>query len=106
MILRAYSIYDLKALQYHAPWFQSTDGAAVRMFSEVVNDKNTVFGRHPRDFVLFYIGTYDDQHGAMAPAIPLVHLVDGVSLVELPEAPLFMSVDGRPPAAPSNGEAR
>lgn len=83
MILRAYSIFDNKALQYHPPFYQATDGAAVRSLSDLVNDPNTNVGRHPGDFVLYLVGMYDDSNGAFQPRWPLVHIRDAVSLVAL-----------------------
>lgn len=88
MMLRCYSIFDRKALQYHPPFFQSTDGAATRAVADLANDLNTQIGRHPSDFVLFMIGEYDDQKGAMLPCSPLVHVVDAVALVQGRDVPL------------------
>lgn len=81
MVLKAYSIYDRKGFFYHPPFFQAADGLAVRMFGDLCNDPQTQMGRHPNDFVLFAIGEYDDQKGQLAAYSPLVHVVDGTSLV-------------------------
>lgn len=89
MLLRCYSIFDRKALQYHPPFFQSADGAAVRMVADLANDTQTMVGRHPADFVLFYIGDYDDQRGLLSPVSPLVHIIDLVALVKAAEPTLF-----------------
>ena len=83
MILRAYSIFDTKALQYHPPFFQATDGAAVRLLQDLVSDLNTTVGRHPNDFVLYCIGTYDDSEGLLSPALPRLHVMDAVALVKV-----------------------
>lgn len=89
MILKAYAIYDNKGLLYHAPFFLSTDGQAIRALSDLVQDNNTSVGRHPGDYVLYCIGTYDDQKGAMAPLSPLVHVIDAVALLQIaPQLPL------------------
>lgn len=89
MILRAYTIFDTKALQYHPPYYQSTDGAAVRMLSDLVNNPDNNIGRHPADYVLYCCGTFDDNKGAFAPLSPLMHVMDAVSLVRLqPDLPL------------------
>lgn len=83
MQLKAYSIYDRKALVYHPPFFAHTDGAAVRNLSDLANDLNTQIGRHPDDFVLYCIGVYDDQKGELQPVVPLIHVYDAVGLVKL-----------------------
>lgn len=82
MILNAYSIYDRKALQYHPPFFQSTDASATRMFSDLANDPATTIGRHPSDYVLFQIGSYDDSKGLLVGLSPLAHVADASSLVQ------------------------
>lgn len=87
-MLKAYSIFDRKALQYHPPFFASTDGSAVRSFSDAANDAQSSIGRHPSDYVLFYVGEYDDQKGAMLPVSPLIHIVDAVAVVEA-KPPVF-----------------
>lgn len=89
MILRAYSLYDCKALIYSPPFYAATDAAAVRMVSDTVADPNTSLSRHPTDYVLFMVGEFDDQRGLFAHASPLVHIVDCAALTPKVSAPLF-----------------
>lgn len=93
MMYRAYSFFDWKALTYSPPFFQPTDGAAMRLVEDVANDLNTQIGRHPSDFVLYCVGQYDDQKGAFTPFAPLTHVVDVVALVRRQE-PLFADLGG------------
>lgn len=86
MMLKAYSLFDNKALQYHPPFFASTHGAASRMVADLVQDSNTTVGRHPADYILYCIGEYDDSKGLMSPYSPLVHVVDAISLVPIQSA--------------------
>lgn len=81
MKLGAYSIYDRKALQYHPPYYAVTDGAAVRSFADLANDRTTTIGRHPVDYVLFYVGSYDDALGLLIAETPLRHIADGSAQV-------------------------
>lgn len=83
MKLNAYSIFDRKALQYNAPFYQSTDGAAVRSLSDLVNDQNTTVGRHPSDFVLYCVGSYDDQSAIFVGEQPVRHIMDAIALVKI-----------------------
>lgn len=89
MMLNAYTVYDNKALTYNVPFFTSTDGAAVRMFADLANDSNTAVGRHPSDYSLFAIGSYDDNKGMLLPESPLRHVADATSLLKLAPTPLF-----------------
>lgn len=84
MLLKAYSIYDRKSLAYHTPYFTSTDGAAARSFSDLVNDINTNVGRHPNDYVLYCVGEFDDAKGVMIPLSPMRHVVDAMALLTPP----------------------
>lgn len=107
MMLNAYSIFDNKALQYHPPFFASTDGAAVRSLRDLANDRNTTVGRHPSDYVLYRVGTYDDANGRLEAFSPLHHVMDAVALVELqpPVRGLFDDLATAPTSALANGKA-
>lgn len=83
MITNAYSIFDNKALVFNVPWFQPTHGAATRILSDLANDVGTNIGRHPGDYSLFRIGSYDDAKGIMQPITPLEHVIDAIALVKL-----------------------
>lgn len=83
MLLNAYSIYDRKGLNYHAPFFAATDGLAVRNFSDLANDTNTTIGRHPADYVLYCVGTFSDANGSMEPCVPLRHVMDADALLQV-----------------------
>lgn len=78
---KVYSVYDVKALSYGPPFLASTDGIAIRMFGELVNDPNTSVGRHPEDFKLYAIGFFEDQRGTIKGTSPPEHVVDAVALV-------------------------
>lgn len=89
MILFAYSIYDRKALQYHPPFYASTDASAARSFSDVANDVNTNIGRHPSDFVLYCVGTFNDQKATLTAIDPIKHVVDATALLPMqPRLPM------------------
>jgi len=83
MITNAYSIFDNKALVYNVPWFQPTNGAATRILADLANDVSTNIGRHPADYVLYRIGTYDDAKAILTPIAPLEHVMDAIALVKL-----------------------
>lgn len=90
MLLKAYTLYDNKSFQYHAPFFTHTHGSAVRMLQDLVNDINTNIGRHPGDYVLYCCGHYDDEKGAMHPLSALEHIIDAKVLVMVkPTGDLF-----------------
>lgn len=65
MILKAFAVYDLKALNFGVPFFMSSVGAAVRGFADLANDAQSSVNKHPEDYQLFEIGEYDDAVGLL-----------------------------------------
>jgi len=63
MILEMFAIRDVKTESYGTPFFAQHRGHAIRMFQELANDKRSQVWKHPRDFVLFHVGSFDDQSG-------------------------------------------
>lgn len=71
-------VRDSAADVYATPWFTSSAGMAIRSFVDEVNREspdNMLF-RHPEDFTLFSIGTYDDADAAFQ-AMPVQQLMRG-----------------------------
>jgi len=64
MILNVYAIYDIKSKFYSRPYYCINDGVAVRSFSQLANDPASELCRHPTDFTLFRLGTYNDELGS------------------------------------------
>lgn len=82
MIMRVLSVFDLKVKAFGRPWFAMSDDAALREFTDAVNDgsnPNNLWFRHPEDFVLYVIGDFDDVNGSVSsiepePIAKAVHL--------------------------------
>ena len=70
MILQVYSVFDEKAKAYMTPFFQQTNGMAQRAFSDAVNDRDHAFCRHPDDYFLFRVGSFNDETGEFETAVP------------------------------------
>ncbi len=65
MQIQAFAIYDTKADAYLQPFFTNNKHTALRMFGDLVNDPNHQFAKHAGDYVLFQIGSYNDQTGTL-----------------------------------------
>lgn len=63
MILKVFSVYDVKAEAYLQPFFMTSKGQAVRGFTDLLNDGQSQFSKHPGDFTLFELGSFDDSNG-------------------------------------------
>lgn len=63
MIQKMFTVYDDKAGAHLAPFFMNSTGLACRAFTETANDPQSNICRHPGDYTLFEIGTWDDVSG-------------------------------------------
>lgn len=63
MIIKAFCIYDAATEAFQLPFYQPTVGAALRMFTDAVNDPKSNFSKHPEDFSLFETAEFDDATG-------------------------------------------
>lgn len=75
-----YSIHDSKAETYTPPFFTQQDGQATRQFKDLVTNPEHPFGKHPQDYTLFFIGTYNDEN-AEAEKLTPISLGNGVEFL-------------------------
>lgn len=81
MNLNVYSVYDLKAKAFLTPFFLPQDAMAVRALIDAVGDPGHQFAKHPEDYQLFRLGSFDDGLGVLRPAAEHALLVQVSSLV-------------------------
>lgn len=72
MIMSVFSVVDGKTGIYSHPFYDVTRGSAVRAFQDTVRTKDHPFNRHPEDYTLVFIGTYDDNTGRIVSEVPEV----------------------------------
>lgn len=60
MKLLIFTVYDIKAAAYLPPFYLNTSGQALRSFIDTVNDPAHHFNKHPEDYLLYKLGTFDD----------------------------------------------
>lgn len=82
MTLKVFAVRDLKAEAFLQPFFSPSVGSAMRAFADAVNDKNCPFNKHPSDYALFEIGTYDDSDAALVPLLPVKMYSLGSDLID------------------------
>jgi hypothetical protein len=63
MKLGLFSIFDSASGVYDGPFKARTDAEAIRAFSGVVADAEHPVGRHPEDFTLVKVGSWNDGTG-------------------------------------------
>lgn len=69
-----YATFDMKAKLWNPPFVMTTEGEAVRAFSDAASKPGTVISRHPEDFALYQIGTFDNETGEIVPLSPMKSL--------------------------------
>lgn len=68
MKTNVYAVYDSAIKSFMAPFFMQTDGQAIRAFSDTVNAvPPTLVSKHPEQFTLYNLGTFDDESGELTP---------------------------------------
>lgn len=65
MRLKVFSVLDTKGDVFMTPFFFVATGQAVRAFSDLANNPETVVCRHPGDYRLTCIGEFDDVTGRL-----------------------------------------
>lgn len=65
MILKVFSVYDTKSLSYSPPFFMPTMGSAIRAFSDLAVDNQSTIAKHPSDYILMYIGEFNNSSGEL-----------------------------------------
>ncbi len=61
MLQNMFSIYDSKVEAFLQPFFMQTRAAAIRAVTDTVANPEHLFAKHPEDYTLFYLGSFEDQ---------------------------------------------
>lgn len=88
MITKAFAIYDGKGKMFGVPFFMPQPGLATRAFMDLVNDPQSTVNRHPADYTLYQIGSFDDNSGELFsddPHVLLGHGSDFKPIVDKPQ---------------------
>lgn len=67
-MLQLFAIRDARSELFTAPMVFQARGQAIRSFSDAVNASDGDFAKHPDDYTLFFVGTWDDAQGRLVPA--------------------------------------
>ena len=64
MLRRVYAVRDDKQNEYNTPVLIPNDAVASRSFGDMIStDKNSLIARHPGDYSLWFLGTFDAERG-------------------------------------------
>ena len=63
MKLFCFAVHDTKAEYFSTPFFTRSIGEALRGFEDEVNNPQSQLNKHPMDFHLYHVGTFDQEAG-------------------------------------------
>lgn len=63
-----YSIFDVKAKTYGAPFTVLNDDVAFRVVDHILQAPDTDYRRYPDDFVVYHLGDFDTDSGLVVAA--------------------------------------
>ena len=82
-MLKAFCIFDAAATAAMRPFFAQSAGAAIREFTDIVNNPEHPIGEHPEDYTLFAIGEFNEQSGTLEGCTP-ASLGNGLTYLRKP----------------------
>lgn len=85
-VLKMFAVLDTKAGAFMSPFCVPATGVAIRSFADAVNQSGHEFGKHPEDYRLGQIGTYDENSGVVVAVHPIEWLGFGTDFVRAHEA--------------------
>jgi len=84
MKIKLFTILDHKAEAYLPPFQQPSTNMAIRLFSDSVCDETHAFNKHPEDYTLFEIGSFDDDSATITPHQTKIPLGNGLDFYQEP----------------------
>ena len=75
-----FAVYDSVSCVYDRPFPAMNDADAIRSFTSIAMNKDTVIGQHPEHFKLFRIGKYNDSTGNLKGEGP-IHIASAHEIV-------------------------
>lgn len=86
-----FSVFDDKAEVFMPPFYQSTQGMAVRVFADAARQEDHPFCQNPGDYHLYEIGVFNSENGIILGYDENKHLASADS-VNLPAEPKLKEV--------------
>ena len=81
MTYHIFSIHDSKAQAFFPPFYLHNQAMATRQFGDMVNDPESNISKHPADYTLFTLGTWDDQDSTFKVKVNKQSLGNGIEFV-------------------------
>lgn len=75
MLMKVYAVYDVKAEVFGNPVVGVNDYTMMRLMSDVLQNVEHPYAKHPEDYVLYRLGEYDDSSGVVSGDVAPVSLI-------------------------------
>lgn len=80
MILNVFAVQDMKAGAFHPPFVADNKDVACRLLSDMVAREGHPYNLHPEDYMVYWIGSFDQTSGVVTGGLVLEPLVGLVNL--------------------------
>lgn len=65
--LLAFTLLDTKSGIHMPPYFAVNESLGLRVLKDIVDNQESIVARHPDDFSLYLVGTYNETSGEILP---------------------------------------
>jgi len=86
-MLKLFSIYDGKIRSFMRPFLDAHTGSALRSFEQACKEPTSPFAQFPADFVLYEVGTFNEETGETTSYSPKIQLAAAIDYVRQSQAP-------------------
>ncbi|QGH72670.1 MAG: DNA binding protein [Microviridae sp. ctnrr37] len=86
MLFTVFSIYDSAIQTWMPPLYGRNKGEMLRNFADAVSDPGSKLAKHPGDFALFELGTWDDDKNIFDLHKAPIRLCMAIDFVKTPPA--------------------
>ncbi len=85
MRLDIFTVHDVVSEKWGKPFFGDNAASAIRGFSEVCKDEGHEFAKHPSDYSLYHVGSFETDSGKIEAMSPR-QIAEASSFSEAPSA--------------------
>jgi len=87
-MLKLFSIYDGKIRSFMRPFLDAHTGSALRSFEEACKEPSSPFAKFPQDFVMYEIGTFNEESGEVISYSPKIQIAAAIDYTRQQSAPI------------------
>lgn len=90
-MFKVFSVYDGKVKVFSRPFMDQHTGSAQRSFELACKQEESPFAQFPADYVLYEVGTFDEESGRLSANNPVVQVAAAIDHVRRPAVPRSLS---------------